>query len=222
MMATVLAAGCRLISGPAVRWHCDPHARTQRIYFGNHSSHLDFIAIWSALPARGRLYARPVAGSDYWQRGAIRRYFARHVFHAVLIERQRPVASDGLAAAQAAVQRMAEEMADQYSLIVFPEGTRSLDGGIGRFKSGLYYLSRLRPDAELIPVHLENLNRILPKGEILPVPMLSRVVFGPPLRGGDEGKDEFLSKARSALLAHRDASRPCSPIRLSSVWQGAS
>ena len=53
----------------------------------------------------------------------------------------------------------------------------------------------------LIPVHLENLNRILPKGEALPVPMLSRVTFGPRLdtHAGDH-KDEFLALARTALL----------------------
>jgi len=92
-------------------------------------------------------------------------------------------------------------MGDRMSLIVFPEGTRGIDGELGDFKSGLYHLSRLRPDAELIPVFLDNLNRILPKGERLPVPMLSRVVFGPPLAAAQhEGKQAFLARARNALL----------------------
>jgi 1-acyl-sn-glycerol-3-phosphate acyltransferase len=180
MIATPLAAVCRLISGAAVQWHCDPHSDAQRIYFGNHSSHLDFVAIWSALPPRLRQFTRPVAGRDYWEKGALRRHLAGHVFHAVLIDRGHAGGEEAAAAARASVQRMADEMADRNSLIVFPEGTRSLNGEVGTFKSGLYHLARLRPDAELIPVHLENLNRILPKGELLPVPMLSRVVFGPP------------------------------------------
>ena len=95
-------------------------------------------------------------------------------------------------------------MGDRHSLIVFPEGTRGLDGEVGQFKSGLYHLSRLRPDVELIPVYLENLNRILPKGEVLPVPMLSRVVFGPSLHTRvDDDKDEFLARARAALMELR-------------------
>lgn len=201
MIATALAAVCRLISGAAVQWHCNPNADVQRIYFGNHSSHLDFIVIWSALPARLRRFARPVAGRDYWEQGAVRRYLASRVFHAVLIERGNAGSESALTVARASIQRMAEEMGDRNSLIVFPEGTRSVNGEVGKFKSGLYHLSRLRPDAELIPVHLENLNRILPKGETLPVPMLSRVVFGPPLHTSvDEDKDEFLAKARSALI----------------------
>lgn len=201
MIATALAAVCRLISGAAVQWHCNPNADVQRIYFGNHSSHLDFIVIWSALPARLRRFARPVAGRDYWEQGAVRRYLASRVFHAVLIERGNAGSDSALTVARASIQRMAEEMGDRNSLIVFPEGTRSVNGEVGKFKSGLYHLSRLRPDAELIPVHLENLNRILPKGETLPVPMLSRVVFGPRLHTSvDEDKDEFLAKARSALI----------------------
>jgi len=201
MIATPLAAVCRLISGAAVQWHCDPHSDAQRIYFGNHSSHLDFVAIWSALPPRLRQFTRPVAGRDYWEKGALRRHLAGHVFRAVLIDRAHAGGEEAAAAARASVQRMADEMADRNSLIVFPEGTRSLNGEVGTFKSGLYHLARLRPDAELIPVHLENLNRILPKGELLPVPMLSRVVFGPPLHIDAAGdKQEFLARARAALI----------------------
>jgi 1-acyl-sn-glycerol-3-phosphate acyltransferase len=201
MIASALAAGCKLISGATVEWHCDPNADVQRIYFGNHSSHLDFIVIWSALPPRLRRRARPVAGRDYWDGGAVRRYLAGRVFRAVLVERGHAGAEHAVAHARAAIEQMAREMGDGESLIVFPEGTRSVDGAIGRFKSGLFHLSRARPDAELIPVHLENLNRILPKGESLPVPMLSRVTFGAPLRlDPAEQKEEFLARSRAALV----------------------
>jgi 1-acyl-sn-glycerol-3-phosphate acyltransferase len=204
MIATLLAGVSRLISGAAVEWHCDPNADVQRIYFGNHSSHLDFIVIWSALPARLRRFARPVAGREYWEQGAVRRYLASRVFRAVLIERGNTGSGHVLTEARASIRRMAEEMGDRNSLIVFPEGTRSVNGEVGKFKSGLYHLSRVRPDAELIPVHLENLNRILPKGETLPVPMLSRVVFGPRLPTSvHEDKHEFLAKARAALIQLR-------------------
>lgn len=208
MIDAVLATGCKLITGATVEWRCDPNAAVQRIYFGNHSSHLDFVVIWSSLPPRLRRHARPVAGRDYWDRTAVRRLLAREVFRAVLIERSAGHPEDARIAASASVQRMAQALGDRDSLIVFPEGTRSVDGVIGPFKSGLYHLSRARPDVELIPVYLENLNRILPKGEALPVPMLSRVTFGPPVRlePGD-GKDDFLVRTRAALL-RLGAARP--------------
>lgn len=205
MIATALAAVSRLLCGPSIRWYCDPGASAQRIYYGNHSSHLDFVMIWSALPPRLRRVTRPVAGRDYWNRGALRRYLAGRVFRAVLIERGSHGALD-VAAARASIEHMASEMADRYSLIVFPEGTRSFDGQVGPFKSGLYHLSRLRPDVELIPVYLENLNRILPKGESIPVPMMSRVTFGSPVPlAGSEDKSTFLERARMALMNLKDA-----------------
>jgi 1-acyl-sn-glycerol-3-phosphate acyltransferase len=201
VIETALAAVCRLIAGATIEWRCDPYATAQRIYFGNHSSHLDFIVIWSALPPSRRRHARPVAGRDYWEQGRVRRYLAGEVFRAVLVDRRS--ASDGNATqhARAAVEQMAREMGYHDSLIVFPEGTRSASGELGPFRSGLYHLSRARPDAELVPVHLENLNRILPKGEALPVPMVSRVTFGPvlPMRVGEQ-KEAFLGRARTALL----------------------
>lgn len=205
MIAPALAAGARLLCGASVRWHCDPTVTKQRIYYGNHSSHLDFVMIWSSLPPRLRQSARPVAGRDYWERGSVRRYLAGRVFRAVLIERGEAGRDHAAASARAVIEQMAREMGDRYSLIVFPEGTRSLTGEVGPFKSGLYHLSQLRPDVELVPVYLENLNRILPKGESLPVPMMSRVTFGPALSiNGHDDKAGFQLKARGALMQLRD------------------
>jgi len=201
MIEQLVASACQALSGATVDWRCEPHEDHQRIYFGNHTSHLDFVVIWAALPAHVRLHVRPVAGHDYWSQGILRRYLAADVFRAVLIERAHGGASNGEAAARASIERIAIDMGDRDSIIVFPEGTRSLDGTLGPFKSGLYHLSQAKPDAELIPVHLDNLNRILPKGESLPVPMLSRVTFGKPLRSAvNEPKEHFLARARSAVL----------------------
>lgn len=197
MIRSAMAAAIRLVSGAAAQWRCDPRADVQRIYFANHSSHLDFAVIWASLPPTQRRLARPVAGRDYWERGVIRRLLARTLFDAVLIERGQAAP----ASARQAIHDMAEAMGERSSLIVFPEGTRSVTGEIGAFKSGLYHLSQARPDAELVPVLLENLNRLLPKGAVIPVPVLSRVVFGEPLAARrDEDKASFLARARAAIL----------------------
>lgn len=197
-----VAGLCRLVCGTSVQWHCNPYEAKQRIYFGNHSSHLDFIVIWSALPSALRERIRPVAGRDYWGRNAIRRHLATNVFNAVLVDRrsEEPASPEPKAKAGATTARIAAEIGTAYSLILFPEGTRCSNGAIGPFKSGLYFLSQSRPDIELIPVCLENLNRILPKGEALPVPMLSRVIFGAPLPvTPGEDKAQFLERARAAV-----------------------
>src|SRR5580704_16973808 len=86
-IASLLAAVARGITGVQVQWAgCDPDER-QRIYFANHTSHLDFVVLWSALPSEIRAHARPIAAKDYWEETPVRRYLAENVFKAVLVER---------------------------------------------------------------------------------------------------------------------------------------
>jgi len=169
---------------------------TPAIYFANHSSHLDFTTIWAALPSPVRARVRPVAGKDYWEKTARRRRIARDFFNAVLIERQHvTIASNPLEPMLAAL-----DAGD--SLIVFPEGTRSLDGQVHEFKSGLHHLARARPRVVLVPIYLQDLNRILPKGDFLPVPLLGSLSLGQPLHlAADETKAAFLQRARAAVQA---------------------
>jgi 1-acyl-sn-glycerol-3-phosphate acyltransferase len=203
VISSLLAGFARVIAGGTVVW-TEPLTDTrQRIFFGNHTSHLDFILIWSSLPVRLRRRARPVAASDYWEAGPIRRYLAHGVFNAVLIERGAPGQAVGRSPAvrgREAVARMVAGLGREDSLILFPEGTRGSGERVAEFKSGLYYLCRERPDVDLVPVHLANLNRILPKGEVIPVPAISRVAFGAPMRLGEgEAKEAFLERARQAV-----------------------
>ena len=196
MIAALLAGVARVISGATVRWSgCAPDTRS-RIYFANHTSHFDFLVLWSALPGEVRAVTRPVAAKDYWEAGRLRRYFATRVFRAVLIDRRHLADEDD------PVEVMLTAMGDRHSLILFPEGTRGTSGEVGPFRGGLYDLALLRPQAELVPVYIENLNRILPKGEFLPLPLMSSVTFGPVLRVGvGETKAAFLERARGAILS---------------------
>src|SRR5207244_6715222 len=113
---------------------------------------------------------------DYWSRGPLRSYIATRLFQAVLIER--PV---GPIAGRETLEPIVEALDEGSSLILFPEGTRGNGAEIGPFKSGIYQLCRRRPGLQLVPAYLENLNRILPKGEVMPIPLLRRVIFGPPI-----------------------------------------
>ncbi len=203
MIGGALAWLARLISGARAFWMEPPGATGQRVYFGNHSSHLDFIVIWSALSTEERHRTRPVAGADYWNRGAIRRYLAARVFNAILIDR--PTTEHSATSASHSVAKIADGMGEDRNVIVFPEGTRSTDGEVQRFRSGLYHLCQMKPALDLVPVYLANMNRILPKGEVLPVPLLGRVIFGAAMRlRPAEEKEAFLQRARSALLELRD------------------
>ncbi|MDG2381672.1 MAG: lysophospholipid acyltransferase family protein [Pirellulaceae bacterium] len=189
----VLSWVAKLLSGASARW-VDSHPDTcQRVYFANHTSHLDVLVVWASLPSNVRRVTRPVAAKDYWEKSIVRRYLARS-FNALLIDRKE------IKVHRSPVDLMIREAGDEYSLIVFPEGGRNTSGELGEFKSGLYYLSKKRPDLELVPVHIDNMNRVLPRGEFLPVPLLSCITFGPPiwLEKG-ESKIDFLQRAQSAV-----------------------
>jgi 1-acyl-sn-glycerol-3-phosphate acyltransferase len=168
------------------------------VVYANHSSHLDFAVIWAALPAALRTRLRPVAGRDYWDKSAARRWLAERVFQALLIERKNvTVATNPLAPMLAALDAGA-------SLLVFPEGTRNTSGVIQPFKGGLYHLARARPQTPFVPVLLDNLNRILPKGEILAVPLIATLSIGAPITiGPAEAKPDFLARAQAALQSLR-------------------
>lgn len=197
----IVAGLIRLITGVQARWKgIDPvrpdGSFPQRIYFANHSSNLDAPLIWAALPPVMRKMTRPVAAADYWDHGHIRRYFANHIFRCVLIPRHKVSARNNpLATIEPAL-----DAGD--SLILFPEGTRAMedDAELGEFKPGLWHLAKKHPQVELVPVYLENLSRILPKGELILIPIQAAVTFGPPLHfDATEDKDAFLHRARHAI-----------------------
>jgi 1-acyl-sn-glycerol-3-phosphate acyltransferase len=201
-MTGVIAAGvallARLASGPSVRFSDGPPRWGQAIFFANHTSHLDVVVLWSVLPGSVRPRTRPVAARDYWEATRLRRSMATRVFRAVLVDRE----AGSLSRLRAEMAQLLAALAAGDSLILFPEGTRGSGEQLGPFKSGLDYLARQRPDVALIPVHLHNLDRIMPKGEFLPVPQLSCVTFGPPLpRLDGESKAAFLARAREAVAS---------------------
>jgi len=207
-IASLLAAVARGISGVQVQWAgCQPDER-QRIYFANHSSHLDFVVLWSALPSEIRAITRPIAAKDYWGQTPLRLYLTRNVFNAVLLDRgsanKAQVPEEAHFVGRHLIDQMANALGTDHSLILFPEGTRGTGEKIGPFRSGLYHLALRRPDVQLVPAYLENLNRILPKGEFVPVPMLSLLTFGKPIQvAADEEKDAFLERAREAVAGLR-------------------
>lgn len=185
----------RLLVGAYPRWVGATPTAHQRIYFANHSSHMDTVVLWAALPRALRANTRPVAAKDYWGKGGLRSQIAQGELNAVLIDRSR---SDPDADP---LEPLRDALEHGFSLIIFPEGTRTPQPLPGPFKSGLYHLARAFPQVELVPVYLENLHRSMPKGALLPVPIICTVFFGEPLAlRPDETKDAFLSRARAAVI----------------------
>jgi 1-acyl-sn-glycerol-3-phosphate acyltransferase len=192
-ISILVSTFARALTGVLPNWRgCLPETR-QRVYFANHASHGDFVLIWTVLPGALRRMTRPVAAVDYWG-GGVRGFIGREVFNAVLVDRS--------GATREPIHVIMEAMEKGASLIIFPEGTRNTgDQPLLPFKSGLYRMAQARPDVEFVPVWIDNIRRVMPKGEFLPVPLLCSVTFGTPLAlQPDQSKDDFLTAARDALL----------------------
>ena len=194
-MGLLLALIARLITGAQGHWKGCPPKAEQRIYFANHQSHLDWVLIWAALPRELRASTRPIAARDYWTAGRFKHWLTREVFNAVYVSRQRTDDQDPL-------EPLVEALRNGDSLVIFPEGTRSSKGLPQPFKSGLYHLAQQFPQVQLIPAWIDNVQRVMPKGEVVPVPILCTVTFGAPIALGEgEDKRDFLARARDAVVA---------------------
>ena len=188
----------RLLTGAQARWYGSPPKAEPRIYFANHQSHADLVMIWAALPEELRSITRPIAARDYWTKSDFKRWITTAVFNAVYVDRERQGDEDPL-------QPLIDALQSGDSLIIFPEGTRGHAAEPQAFKAGLYNLALRFPDVVLVPAWIANVQRVMPKGEVVPVPVLCSVTFGAPIRlePGEERR-AFLDRARAAVIALRD------------------
>ena len=220
-MGMLLAFIARLITGTQGHWRGCPPKAEQRIYFANHQSHFDWVLIWAALPHELRAVTRPIAARDYWTKTPFKQWLTSRVFNAVYVARTRTKGADtpgtkgvdtpGTKGADAPgsadedpLEPLLEALKAGDSLVIFPEGTRSAKGEPMPFKSGLYRLAEAFPQVPLVPAWIDNVQRVMPKGEVVPVPILCTVTFGTPIMlGRGEDKRAFLDRAREAVLAER-------------------
>ncbi|WEZ84952.1 lysophospholipid acyltransferase family protein [Rhizobium sp. 32-5/1] len=196
-VAVMIVVFARAVTAVRAIWPDSGPPQRQCIYFANHSSHGDFILIWSVLPPWMRVKTRPVAGADYWLKSRLNRFIGCDVFDAVLIERDREKRT------QDPIAVMTGALDAGSSLILFPEGTRNeTEARLLPFRSGLYNLALARPEIDLVPVWIDNLNRVMPKGEIVPIPLICTVTFGEAMTlAPGETREAFLQRATGALLA---------------------
>ncbi len=198
LMSLFLLGLVRVLTGAQARWYGCPPKAEQRIYFANHQSHADLVMIWAALPQELRGITRPIAAKDYWTQTPFKQWITTAVFNAIYVDRSKTTDQDPL-------EPLIEALTHGDSIILFPEGTRGHAEEPQAFKAGLYNLTTRFPDVVLVPAWINNVQRVMPKGEVVPVPILCSVTFGSPIRleAGEERR-AFLDRARLAVMALRE------------------
>lgn len=195
LMSLFLLGLIRVLTGAQARWQGCPPKAEQRIYFANHQSHADLVLMWAALPEELRSITRPIAARDYWTKTPFKQWITTAVFNAIYVDRAKTGDQDPL-------EPLIEALGNGDSIILFPEGTRGNQEDPQKFKSGLYNLALKFPDVVLVPAWINNVQRVMPKGEIVPVPILCSVTFGAPIALGlGESRVDFLIRARDAVMA---------------------
>jgi long-chain acyl-CoA synthetase len=133
-------------------------ANSNFLVVANHSSHLDFGLLGHAFGAFGR-DLRVLAAKDYFFNTRTRRFLASNFTMMMPFDRER--------AQLESLDEALGELADGRSVLMFPEGTRSVDGRIQDFKSGAGYLA-LRSGCDVVPVLIRGTHQVLGKGSLLP------------------------------------------------------
>jgi 1-acyl-sn-glycerol-3-phosphate acyltransferase len=198
-LGTAMRVTAHVVTAVRPVWHTPVPDATPRVYFANHGSHGDVVLIWATLPTGLRQVTRPVAGRDYWDASPLRRFLGRHVFNALLIDR------DTAPSTLSPLKAMLDSLHRGESLLMFPEGTRNTgDELLLPLKCGVFHLGQSCPDVELVPVWIHNARRAMPKGSWVPAPVLCTVSYGNPLRvESGEAREAFMRRAELALLGLR-------------------
>ncbi|HOJ78747.1 MAG TPA: lysophospholipid acyltransferase family protein [Bacillota bacterium] len=145
------------------------------IIVANHSSHLDTLSLLSIFSIKDLHRIQPVAAGDYFNRNRFVSFLTHKLFNILTIPRS------AINKENHPVKLMKNALEQGNSLIIYPEGTRSLTEEIGRFRPGIAHLIKEIPGIKVIPVFLANMGRSLPKGEYLPIPFFCEIVIGEPL-----------------------------------------
>ncbi len=170
-MSWFLLGLIRVLTGAQARWYGCPPKAEQRIYFANHQSHADLVMIWAALPQELRAITRAIAARDYWTKSP----FRKMADHGRLQRRLRGPRAQLRPGPAGAIDRSAEQRRLHHPV---PRGHARQRRGAAGLQGRLYNLALKFPQVVLVPAWINNVQRVMPKGEVVPVPVLCSVTFG--------------------------------------------
>ncbi|MBM55003.1 MAG: hypothetical protein CMB32_00390 [Euryarchaeota archaeon] len=168
----------------------------QYILIANHNSHLDSMAIMSAVPMKSIHKVHPIAAQDFFGDGSTVEFLMKHFVNAVLIPRKRPKNSND----PDPLQIMSDVLDIGHSIIIYPEGTRGEPGVMQEFKKGIAMMVQRHPDIPVIPIFLDGLHRSMPKGVNLFLPSNSKLFIGEPINFSSNETELILEESLQGIL----------------------
>lgn len=165
----------------------------QYILVSNHNSHLDSMALMSALPIKKLVKTHPVAAADYFAKSKIQFFLSRFFINAILIKRTRAEGE------KSPIEIMSDFLKKGDSIILYPEGSRGEPEKMQEFKKGIGVLLKRNPTIPFIPIFMKGMGKVLPRGEKLLVPFDSYVYFGEPIIIQSSDVDEIIKEVEIAI-----------------------
>jgi 1-acyl-sn-glycerol-3-phosphate acyltransferase len=167
--------------------------KKQFILIANHNSHMDTMAIMSAIPSRYIHKVHPIAARDFFGGSLFKKILMRYLVNATLIQRDREDPEND------PIDSMDKMLKKSRSLILFPEGSRGVPGVMTKFKKGLGYLIQRNPEIKVIPVYLDNVYKTLPRGKNLILPYNCSIKFGDPIQFKSMEMEDILLSSEKAM-----------------------
>jgi|TARA_B110000091_G_C13749889_1_gene447169 1-acyl-sn-glycerol-3-phosphate acyltransferase len=167
--------------------------KKQFILIANHNSHMDTMAIMSAIPSRYIHRVHPIAARDFFGGSLFKKILMRYLVNATLIKRDRTDPEND------PIDSMDKMLKKSRSLILYPEGSRGIPGVMSNFKKGLGYLIQRNPDVDVIPVYLDNVYKTLPKGKKIILPYNCSINFGEPIKFNSYELEDILESSEKAI-----------------------
>jgi len=174
----------------------------QYVVASNHNSHADAVTLMTAIPTNKLAKTRPVAAADYFGRNKFVSFISWFFLNLVLIPRKRadkPGDDDP-------IEIMDRVLKKGHSMILFPEGSRGEAGKMQPFKKGIGFLMEKNRNIPVIPVYMEGIGRVLPKGNKIILPSLTKIYVGKAVHFSNESAEEITSIIEKKVLELKEKS----------------
>lgn len=166
------------------------------VIVANHTSHVDALLLMSLFPICSIHKIKPIAAADYFFNTPIKRFIFKTLLGAIPITRKNVRTS-----AKNLFAEMIESLNNKDTLIIFPEGTRSMDKEMHEFKQGIAHLAKLCPEVPFVPVYIHGAQDVMPKWDALLVPRICEMNIGDKIYYDNSSSKDFTEKVKNELYA---------------------